>query len=400
MNFKLPIKLLVIILIGFNSCSINHNTDNTMSLDVETNHFTMGDSIFLQRIESGLKNYFSIPENNQAWEVDYSQDYTYFEIESIDSMNNIYVVWSSFSMGSPCEGTQISTFNSNLKMIDCESFFTECDCPSECEGCGLKFITKQNFNAFTYTEISDEIIEHNTDRPLECEDCDCIIEKDETTSEYLVKPDGQITVSKSYSTQAVVGGQYSQTIIESNIDSVNSTTPVLGVASIRRSKSNPKLKLWNNVIVEDIRANGNFKKEDYALIIPINAKLPSLKLKIQESDNSPDVFENIINSQYWDYDNIQDGFSMIYPFEVALLSPTINKAKLVDPKKINIFPKNVNADLVKVAVDINQDNQADLLFCEFNCVDSLPIERGLHNSCNASYVLLNGEWSTLTKKNN
>lgn len=400
MNFKLLVNLLIIILVVFNSCSTNHDTDNAMSEDVESNHITVGDSVFLERIESGLKNYFSKPKNNQAWEVDYSQDYTYFEIESVDSMNNIYVVWSSFSMGSPCVGTQISTFNSNLKMIDCKSFFTECDCPSECEGCGLKFITKQNFNAFAYTEISDEIIEHNTGRPLECEDCDCIIEKDETTSEYIVKPDGQITVTNSYSTQALVGGQYSQTSIEPNIDSVNSTSPILGLASIRRSKSNPKLKLWNNVIIEDIRANGNFKKEDYALIIPINAELPTLNLKIQKLDNSEDFFENIINSQYWNFKNIQDGFSKNYPFEVALLSPPVNEAKLVDPLKLNVFPKNVTADIVKAAVDINQDNQADLLFCEFNCIDSLPIERGLHNTCNASYVWSNGKWSTLTPKNN
>lgn len=400
MSFKLLVNLLIIILIGLNSCSTNHNSDNAMSEDVETNHITIGDSVFLKRIESGLKNYFSIPKNNQAWEVDYSQDYTYFEIKSIDSMNNIYVVWSSFSMGSPCVGTQISTFNSNLKMIDCESFFTECDCPSECEGCGLKFITKQNFNAFTYTEISDDIIEHNTGRPLECEDCDCIIEKDETTSEYLVKPDGQITVANSFSTQALVGGQYSQTIIESSIDSVNSTTPILGIASIRRSKSNPKLKLWNNVVTEDIRANGNFKKENYALIIPINADLPILKLKIQKLDNSEDFFENIINSQYWNYNNIQDGFSMNYPFEVALLSPTVKEAKLVNPLKMNVFPKNVTADVVKAAFDINQDNQADLLFCEFNCIDNLPIERGLHNTCNASYVWSNGKWSKLTRESN
>ncbi|MDG1725496.1 MAG: hypothetical protein P8I11_07390 [Bacteroidia bacterium] len=400
MNFKILVNLLIFILVVFNSCSTNHNSDDAMSEDVETNYFTMGDSVFLERIESGLKNYFSKPKNNQALEVDYSQDYTYFEIESIDSMNDIYVIWSSFSMGSPCTGTQISTFNNNLKMIDCESFFTECDCPSECEGCGLKFITKHSYNAFAYTEINDEVHEYNASRSSECVDCDCIIKKDEITSEYLVNPDGQITVTNSYSTQAIVGSQYTQTIIESKSDSVNITSQIIGIASIGRSKSSSKLKLWNNVFIEDIRANGNFKKEDYALVIPINAELPILKLKIQKSDNSPDVFENIINSQYWDYDNIQDGFSMNYPFEVALLSPTINKAKLVDPKKINIFPKNVNADLVKVAVDINQDNQADLLFCEFNCVDSLPIERGLHNSCNASYVLLNGEWSTLTKKNN
>lgn len=393
MNFKILVNLLIIILVVFNSCSTNHNSDNAMSEDVETNHFTMGDSVFHERIESGLKNYFSKPKNNQAWEVDYSQDYTYFEIESIDSMNNIYVVWSSFSMGSPCVGTQISTFNSNLKMIDCESFFTECDCPSECEGCGLRFITKQNFNAFAYTEIIDEVREFS-------EESECIIEKDETTSEYLVKPDGQITVTNSYLSQALVGGQYSQTIIESMIDSVNSTTPILGIASIRRSKSNPKLKLWNNVVIEDIRANGNFKKENYALIIPINADLPILKLKIQELDNSEDFFENIINSQYWNYNNIQDGFSINYPFEVALLSPPVKEAKLVNPLKMNVFPKNVTADIVKAALDINQDNQADLLFCEFNCLDSLPIERGLHNTCNASYVWSNGKWSTLTRKNN
>jgi len=392
MNIKLLVNILIIILLGFNSCSTNQNTDNAMSVDVENNHFTMGDSVFLERIESGLKNYFSKPKNNQAWEVDYSQDYTYFKIESIDSMNNIYVVWSSFSMGSPCLGTQISTFSSNLKMIDCESFFTECDCPSECEGCGFKFITKHNFNAFTYTEIIDEVRGFS-------EESDCIIEKEETTSEYLVKPDGQITVTNSYLSQALVGGQYSQTIIESMIDSVNSKTPILGIASIRRSKSNSKLKLWNNVIIEDIRANGNFKKEDYASVIPINAELPDLKLKIQKFDNGANVFENIINSQYWDYDNIQDGFSMNYPFDVALLSPPVNKAKLVDPLKINVLPKNVTADIVKAALDINHDNQVDLLFCEYNCVDSLPIERGLHNSCNASYVWSNGKWSTLIQKN-
>lgn len=394
MNFKILVNLhIIIILLGLNSCSTNHNTENVMFEDVETNRITIGDSVFLERIESGLKNYFSIPENNQAWEVDYSQDYTYFKIESIDSMNNIYVVWSSFSMGTPCEGTQISTFNTNLKIIDCESFFTECDCPSECEGCGFKFITKHNFNAFTYTEIIDEVREFS-------EESDCIIEKDETTSEYLVKPDGQITLTNSFSTKALVGGQYSQTIIETNLDSVNSSSLILGIASIGRSKSSPKLKLWNNIIIDDIRANGNFKKEDYALVMPINAELPTLKLKIQKIDNSVNVFENIINSQYWDYDNIQDGFSMNYPFEVAILSPPINEAKLVDPLKINVFPMNLNADVVKAAVDINQDNQADLLFCEFSCFDSLPIERGLHNTCNASYVLLNGEWSTLTKKNN
>ena len=400
MNFKILVNLLIFILVVFNSCSTNHNSDNAMSEDVESTHITMGDSVFLVRIESGLKNYFSKPKNNQAWEDDYSQDYTYFKIESIDSMNNIYVVWTSFSMGSPCLGTQVSTFNNNLKMIDCKSFFTECDCPSECEGCGLKFITKHSYNAFSYTEIFDEVIEYDTSRSSDCENCDCIIEKDETTSEYLVKSDGHITVTNSYSTQAVVGGQYSQTIIESKSDSVNSTSQMIGVASIGRNKSSPKLKLWNNIFLEDIRVNGNFKKEDYALVIPINAELPTLKLKIRKSDNGAYIFENIINSQYWDYDNIQDGFSMNFPFEVALLSPTINEAKLVDPEKINVFPKNVNADLVKAAVDINQDNQADLLFCEFNCVDSLPIERGLHNTCNGSYVWSNGKWSTLTRKNN
>ncbi len=400
MNSKILVNLLFFILVVFNSCSTNHNSDDAMSEDVETNYFTMGDSVFLERIESGLKNYFSKPKNNQALEVDYSQDYTYFEIESIDSMNDIYVIWSSFSMGSPCTGTQISTFNNNLKMIDCESFFTECDCPSECEGCGLKFITKHSYNAFDYTEITDKVQEYNASRSSECEDCDCIIEKDETTSEYLVKPDGQITVTNSYSTQAIVGSQYTQTIIESKSDSVNTTSQIIGIASIGRNKSSSKLKLWNNVFIEDIRANDNFKKEDYALVIPINAELPTLKLKIQKSDNSADVFENIINSQYWDYDNIQDGFSMNYPFEVALLSPTIKEAKLVDPVKINVLPKNVTADIVKAALDINQDNQADLLFCEFNCLDSLPIERGLHNTCNASYVWSNGKWSTLTRKNN
>ena len=129
------------------------------------------------------------------------------------------------------------------------------------------------------------------------------------------------------------------------------------------------------------------------MVIPIDVKLPTLKLKVRKSDDS-NLFglEDIINRQYWDYDDVQDGYSMNYPFEVAFLYPPIEKAQLVNPTTINVFPENINADLVKVALDTNQDNQADLLFCEYTCGDKrLPTERGLNN-CSASYVWSEGKW--------
>ena len=403
MKLKFLFNTILFISIVFNSCTKNNNhekNDLASSIDSVDTVYSMRDSLLPSKIETGLKNYFSLPQNNRAWMVDYSQDDTYFNIESIDTLDNIYVVWSNFSMGSPCNGTQISTFDRNMKIIDCESFFTECDCPSECEGCGLKFIKKHSYKSFTYTDITDNVIERNTGETNECEDCDCIIVKNENISNYLINSDGQIIITDTYSNVAKVGGEYAQTADEQLSDSTGNGALVFGVASVGRSKTNAALSLWNKVFIEDIRSSDNAIEEGYVMVIPIDVKLPTLKLKVRKSDDS-NLFglEDIINRQYWDYDDVQDGYSMNYPFEVAFLYPPIEKAQLVNPTTINVFPENINADLVKVALDTNQDNQADLLFCEFTCGDKrLPTERGLHN-CSASYVWSEGKWSSPSSEN-
>ena len=403
MKFKFVVNTILFSSIVFSSCTENNNhekNDLASSIDSVDNVYSMQDSLLPSKIETGLKTYFSSPQNNRAWMVDYSQDDTYFNIESIDTLDNIYVVWSNFSMGSPCNGTQISTFDLSMKIIDCESFFTECDCPSECEGCGFKFIKKHSYKSFTYTDITDNVIERNTGKTNECEDCDCIIMKNENTSNYHVNATGQIIITNAYSSDTKVGSQYTQTMTEQPGDSVKNQELIWGIASVVRTKINRNLNLWNKVYIEDIRSSNNSIEEGYVIVIPIDVKLPTLKLKVRKSDDS-NLFglEDIINRQYWDYDRIRDGYSMYYPFEVAFLYPPIEKAKLVNPTTMNDFPENINADLVKVALDTNQDNHADLLFCEFTCGDTrLPAERGLHN-CSASYVWSEGKWSITSSEN-
>ena len=65
-----------------------------------------------------------------------------------------------------------------------------------------------------------------------------------------------------------------------------------------------------------------------------------------------------------DGDGIQEDYSMKYPFEIALLYPPEEKAKLSNPNTMTIFPKNITDELVKVAIGNKQDGQANLFFVD------------------------------------
>ena len=89
---------------------------------------------------------------------------------------------------------------------------------------------------------------------------------------------------------------------------------------------------------------------------------------------------------------------MKYPFEIALLYPPEEKAKLSNPNTMTVFPKNITAELVKVAIGNKQDGQANLFFCGFPCKDRLPIERGSYSFV-ASYTWSKRNWFSTSSEN-
>ena len=126
------------------------------------------------------------------------------------------------------------------------------------------------------------------------------------------------------------------------------------------------------------------KLKENLTVIPLQADLPSLDLKIMKSEKSDFLDCNVSPAAYAQEVELEPvtarrwleiapirNRSSEYPFDVFLIYPSVSFAKKINPNRLkkSMFPRGVYLKTITGAIDLTNDGKPDLLetkFCRNN----------------------------------
>jgi|SaaInlStandDraft_1057018.scaffolds.fasta_scaffold32393_2 hypothetical protein len=158
------------------------------SENINTSFFVSAeiDSLFLNEI---CERRFNYDNNSFCNQMDLA-------IKRVTTVDSFYIVEFNCSCGSPCLIKTISTFNDKIEIIDMIDVQTECDCPSECEGCGWNKLEIKSDSTFKITRVSENIFP-KYDESGNVMEFECNVERTFKYEHYKINSNGSFQLINS-----------------------------------------------------------------------------------------------------------------------------------------------------------------------------------------------------------
>lgn len=173
----------------------NSNDHSSTTVDLKENSESINSSFFVSAETDSLflyeicKKRFNYDNNSFCNQMD-------LVIKRVTTIDSIYVVEFNCSCGAPCLIKTISTFTNKVEIIDFIDVSTECDCPSECEGCGWNKLEIKSDTTFRITRVSEDIFPKYDESGKEME-FECNIERTFKYELYKVNTNGSFQMINS-----------------------------------------------------------------------------------------------------------------------------------------------------------------------------------------------------------
>lgn len=184
----------------------------------------------------------------------------------------------------------------------------------------------------------------------------------------------------------------------------NSNT-IIGEGMVLRNEKNEGSNQWNSIEIVNVFG---FKKEvpigNKIQIIPLAKELPVIGLKVVktveregfEDDGSDKWYEihpeNVLNKEYWIFKGPETRRAE-YPSDVLIVYPPVKNATLMDVSKIqsNQIPEEITTNIIKGALDFDNDGLPDAIVCEFCCADKSS-SKDCEYTCGETYLKIDNKW--------
>lgn len=173
------------------SCK-DHKANHTKQLINVTEPF-----VDTKEVEEKMKSQISKALTSDAHEKPLFSINTLFERASIT--DSILIVTSSGSSFYPCKINFISTFNLNAVLKDVYTIPTDCDCPSDCEGCGWNELKHISDTSFQVTRVEETVSPKFDPQGIPLE-YDCQVTRTFNYETYHIDTNGKISLTESHKT--------------------------------------------------------------------------------------------------------------------------------------------------------------------------------------------------------
>lgn len=178
--------------------------------------------------------------------------------------------------------------------------------------------------------------------------------------------------------------------------------PTIGEGLVLRAESKNLDNQWESVEIANIFGfKDQLNNGELVQVIPLREELPSLLLPVVRTKlrDEYDIWyevdlELITDSSYWKIESKPDRRPE-YPSDVLVVYPPIQNCKLLPTAKLNSseLPQFAPKEIIKGALDFDNDNKPDALVLEFCCKDRKTRENpDCDYTCGETYVKLNGNW--------
>lgn len=184
----------------------------------------------------------------------------------------------------------------------------------------------------------------------------------------------------------------------------NASTTI-GEATLWRNKKAENSSEWKEILVTNVFG---FQKDvplgSIVQVIPLSKKVPVLGLKVTETTKrdgfeeteDDDWFEveleEIKNKQYHSFKGPKER-SDEYPLDLLVVYPPIKNCTLLENRnfKTTDLPKNVFNEIIKGALDFDNDELPDAIVCKFCCNDKSSAT-DCEYFCGEVYIKVDGKW--------
>ncbi|PTX61929.1 hypothetical protein C8N46_10326 [Kordia periserrulae] len=181
----------------------------------------------------------------------------------------------------------------------------------------------------------------------------------------------------------------------------NASTTI-GEATVLRTKEVDSIKIWSEIQAVNVFG---FKKDvplgDIVQVIPLSKKLPILGLKVMKTTKRDDFeddiwyevdLEAIQNKAYSTFQGPKER-SDEYPIDLLVVHPAVKNCTLLENHhfKTSDLPTNITNEIIKGALDFDNDGLPDAIVCEF-CCENRTLADECEYFCGETYIKVKGEW--------
>ena len=181
----------------------------------------------------------------------------------------------------------------------------------------------------------------------------------------------------------------------------NASTTI-GEATVLRTKETDSSNTWTQIQAVNVFG---FKKDvplgKIVQVIPLSKKLPILGLKVTKTTKRDDFeddiwyevhLESIQNKAYFTFKEPKER-SDAYPIDLLVVYPAVENCILLEnkPFKTDDLPKNITNEIIKGALDFDNDGLPDAIVCEFCCENRMSADE-CEYFCGETYLKVDGKW--------